>query len=136
MPDGRTSHYENHLVHGESVMPGLAYIDMLYQLAKQSLDLSFRSICLKRVTIYHPLSVKRSERLDVSVIFSKEKEFWTASICGADSGTVFLSAEVHEGVFHQISALTRKRKNKLRFHQSLCIRFTKTREAADCRMTD
>nr|WGD59544.1 polyketide synthase dehydratase domain-containing protein [Bacillus velezensis] len=90
---------KNHLVHGESVMPGLAYIDMLYQLAKQSLDLSFRSICLKRVTIYHPLSVKRSERLDVSVIFSKEKEFWTASICGADSGTVFLSAEMHEGAF-------------------------------------
>ncbi|MGX4256842.1 SDR family NAD(P)-dependent oxidoreductase [Bacillus sp. YH3-2-B2] len=90
---------KNHLVHGESVMPGLAYIDMLYQLAKQSLDLSFRSICLKRVTIYHPLSVKRSERLDVSVIFSKEKEFWTASICGADSGTVFLSAEMYEEVF-------------------------------------
>lgn len=127
---------KNHLVHGESVMPGLAYIDMLYQLAKQSLDLSFRSICLKRVTIYHPLSVKRSERLDVSVIFSKEKEFWTASICGADSGTVFLSAEVHEGVFSSDKRLDAGEKNnKPHFHQSLCIRFTKPREAADCRMT-
>ncbi|MGV7067098.1 hypothetical protein, partial [Bacillus velezensis] len=104
---------KNHLVHGESVMPGLAYIDMLYQLAKQSLDLSFRSICLKRVTIYHPLSVKRSERLDVSVIFSKEKEFWTASICGADSGTVFLSAEVHEGVFSSDKRLDAEEKKQV-----------------------
>ncbi|URA30010.2 polyketide synthase dehydratase domain-containing protein [Bacillus velezensis] len=126
---------KHHLVHGESVMPGLAYIDMLYQLAKQSLDLSFRSICLKRVTIYHPLSVKRSERLDVSVIFSKEKEFWTASICGGIPGRFSYQRRCMKGFSHQISALTRKRKNKLRFHQSPCIRFTKTREAADCRMT-
>ena len=120
----------------ENLSCPVLYIDMLYQLAKQSLDLSFRSICLKRVTIYHPLSVKRSERLDVSVIFSKEKEFWTAAICGADSGTVFLSAEVHEGVFSSDRRLDAGEKNnKPHFHQSLCIRFTKTREAADCRMT-
>ena len=55
---------ENHCVHGQHLLPGLAYIDMIYQFFRDN-GFDFNLLELKNVTIYEPLIVQ--ENCDVLV---------------------------------------------------------------------
>ena len=48
----------DHTVHGQHLMPGLAYVDLLYQLFRKHRQ-DFSSLELRNVSIYHPLAVAR-----------------------------------------------------------------------------
>ncbi|UJF34764.1 polyketide synthase dehydratase domain-containing protein [Paenibacillus hexagrammi] len=74
----------NHKVFGQALLPGLAYIDMLYQLFREN-GFDYRELELRDVTIYNPLIVEhdRSVMLHVQVA-EVQKGQWKIRIEGQE----------------------------------------------------
>jgi polyketide synthase PksM len=49
----------DHMVYGQHLMPGLAYVDLLYQLFRKHRQ-DYSSLELRNVSIYHPLAVEQT----------------------------------------------------------------------------
>jgi thioesterase domain-containing protein/3-oxoacyl-(acyl-carrier-protein) synthase/acyl carrier protein len=65
---------KSHLVHGEALLPGLAYIDMLYQLAHDALGLEYNNYRLKNLSIFEPLIVKEDNPAELKIFFEHNPE--------------------------------------------------------------
>src|SRR4051794_26494098 len=65
----------DHLVQGQPLLPGLAYVDILLQLARDVLGLALGEFSLKRLVIYEPLTAPA----DLKIGFKKSK-FWSVSV--------------------------------------------------------
>ncbi len=74
---------KNHLVHGQTLLPGLAYIDMLYQLA-QIKGLDYREHCLKRLSISNPLIVGENRSVKLKISFDKPSTYWKIIVEGTE----------------------------------------------------
>jgi hypothetical protein len=72
---------KNHVVHGQALLPGLAYIDMLYQLAYE-MGLDYRGHCLKRLSIFNPLIIKEDGPVELRISFDKVQDYWKISVEG------------------------------------------------------
>lgn len=94
---------QGHRVYGEKLLPGLAYIDMLYQLVDQGLKLDYRKHCLKRLAIYHPLVVSENSPVKLEIGFDRVADHWKITVRNAGSDApgnplpekVYLTAELH-----------------------------------------
>ncbi|WP_313913627.1 SDR family NAD(P)-dependent oxidoreductase, partial [Tahibacter sp.] len=74
----------DHVVHGRHVLPGLAYVDLLYQtLREQGLD--HLGWSLRNVSIYHPLSIAADEELLIEIDSRQiDATNWRIEIHGQD----------------------------------------------------
>jgi polyketide synthase PksM len=57
----------NHKVYGQAILPGMAYIDLLFQCFKKQ-RCRFNELEIKNLTILNPLMVSNGEKLSVSVL--------------------------------------------------------------------
>ncbi|WP_197029828.1 beta-ketoacyl synthase N-terminal-like domain-containing protein, partial [Paenibacillus sp. 1-18] len=95
---------KNHLVKGQPLLPGLAYIDMLYQLAKQTLELDYQRHCLKKLSIFNPLIVSEGQPVELKISFDKNSNYWDIAVCGTEMDIhgnplqekLYIKAELHE----------------------------------------
>ncbi|MBN2441125.1 MAG: polyketide synthase dehydratase domain-containing protein, partial [Spirochaetales bacterium] len=91
---------KNHRIFGQSLMPGLAYIDLLYQLAINELNLDYRDYCLKKMYILKPLIVSKEKSEKIKIVFTKKQDNWMISVEGADDAdkkeNIYISAELHK----------------------------------------
>lgn len=95
---------QGHSVYGQPLLPGLAYIDMLYQLAQDGLGLDFREHCLKRLSIFNPLTVRDGRPVRLSFCFEKASNYWKINVSGTETDSMgnpgqkklYVSAELHE----------------------------------------
>ena len=81
----------HHSVHGHDLLPGLAYIDLLYQLARE-LGIDFASLELVNVTLYYPLVTgpQRNVLLEVEMAPAGDGH-WRVVIEGQDEWAGTLS---------------------------------------------
>ncbi|WPQ61780.1 SDR family NAD(P)-dependent oxidoreductase [Chitinophaga sancti] len=95
----------NHKVYGKEMLPGLAYIDMLYQVFREH-GYSFDSLELRNVVIHHPLTVTEAlpVALEVRCTEDSSRCQWQITIEGtahADDVSVanticYVTAEMHQ----------------------------------------
>src|SRR5262245_51888394 len=74
----------DHQVHGQPLLPGLAYVDMIYQLAQQSDGIDFREYVLSDVAISNPLRVSDTYPVDLSIAFDETSSGWNVAIEGRE----------------------------------------------------
>ncbi|MFH6681427.1 SDR family NAD(P)-dependent oxidoreductase [Bacillus amyloliquefaciens] len=94
----------NHDVYGQKVLPGLAYIDMFYQIFKER-GYSYNGLQLRHLSIYQPLIAKEDSAVKLTVECTEVKEgHWKLTAKGAEvSGgrvqpdeRIYVKAEMHE----------------------------------------
>ncbi|WP_255298559.1 SDR family NAD(P)-dependent oxidoreductase [Brevibacillus dissolubilis] len=56
----------NHRVHGQDLLPGLAYIDLIYQVFCEH-GFAYQELELKNVSIYHPLIVGQDDEIQLDI---------------------------------------------------------------------
>src|SRR5688572_30565374 len=74
----------DHRIYSQPILPGLAYVDLLYAVAEQAVDADFRRYALEDVTIAHPLRVRDSHPVDVSIAFDGGPAAWTVTVEGRE----------------------------------------------------
>ncbi|WJQ79782.1 SDR family NAD(P)-dependent oxidoreductase [Brevibacillus brevis] len=57
---------KNHKVHGQELLPGLAHIDLLYQMFREN-GHDYRELELRNLTIYHPIMVGQNYDVMLSI---------------------------------------------------------------------
>ena len=73
-----------HTVYGEPLLPGLAYVDMLYQLFRKD-GHDVRRLRLRNLSIYRPLAVPAGERIELDVRATSDgDERWQVVVDGHD----------------------------------------------------
>lgn len=95
---------KGHTVYGQPLLPGLAYIDMLYQLVQDAMGLDFKEHCLKRLYISNPLIVKEDQPVKISISFERISNHWKVVVEGTETDIkgnelqekLYMSAELHE----------------------------------------
>jgi acyl transferase domain-containing protein/acyl carrier protein/NAD(P)-dependent dehydrogenase (short-subunit alcohol dehydrogenase family) len=94
---------KGHMVYEENLLPGLAYIDMLYHLAQDSLGLNYRQHCLKRLSIYQPLIVRENCPVELEILFDRVSDHWKIAVQGTEADghgnsleRLYITAELHE----------------------------------------
>ncbi|WP_146738182.1 polyketide synthase dehydratase domain-containing protein, partial [Bacillus tropicus] len=71
-------------VYGQKVLPGLAYIDMFYQIFKER-GYSYDGLQLRHLSIYQPLIAKEDSAVKLTVECTKVKEGrWKLTVKGAE----------------------------------------------------
>ncbi|MEX1830130.1 SDR family NAD(P)-dependent oxidoreductase, partial [Luteibacter sp. CQ10] len=76
----------DHVVHGRHVLPGLAYVDLVYQLLREH-GFDHRQWTLRRLSIYHPLSVSAGEEIHVEIDGRRiDDATWQVDIHGTPPG--------------------------------------------------
>ncbi len=94
---------ENHTVYGQPLLPGLAYIDMIYQLFSEH-GFHHTNLKLRKLSIYNPLTVNKDCPVQVSITCDRfENGIWTIKVSGqkyingnlkADTELLYVSAEM------------------------------------------
>ncbi|NQX71569.1 polyketide synthase dehydratase domain-containing protein, partial [Paenibacillus alba] len=83
----------NHTVYGNSVLPGLAYIDLLYQLAREVIGIEYYTHSLNHLTIYNPMLIDEKSSVHLKVVFKQSNHHWKVKITGVENGL-----EANEGI--------------------------------------
>lgn len=107
----------HHRAFGQLLMPGLAYIDLLFQFfQRQGMD--YRRLKMRNLVIHHPLTVADNYAVDAQISCLKhEQGYWQVSVEGREVSDehqhsklkVYISAEMHSvqtTVFNEILDLT------------------------------
>jgi len=63
----------NHKAYGQELLPGLAYIDIIFQIFRTH-HYSYTELELRNLTIYNPLIVRKDHHVMLSVQCSENKE--------------------------------------------------------------
>ena len=93
---------KGHVLHGKNVLPGLAYIDLIYQLFR-SHGHDFATLELRNLTIYKPLMVSAAVNVVLEIDCTQAGANWTVNIHGTEQGALaadggrmlYVSAEMH-----------------------------------------
>jgi 3-oxoacyl-(acyl-carrier-protein) synthase/acyl carrier protein len=95
---------QNHWVQGQAVFPGLAYIDLLFQIA-QTNGFNVHQTVLKNLSIYNPLVLKENSAVELTLSFTEIQGVLKILIEGSErrnDGTAdlnhqkYVSAELHQ----------------------------------------
>lgn len=72
----------NHKVYGQALLPGLAYIDLIYQVFQEH-GYAYQELELKNLTIFYPLTADESHDVALTIHVSESKEgTWSIIIDG------------------------------------------------------
>lgn len=86
----------HHRVFGTPVLPGLAYIDLLYQLAAVALRIGVNSHVLRKLAIHAPLAVETGHVAELVVGFTAIDSGWRIEVHRTDRcETLLVTAELH-----------------------------------------
>jgi polyketide synthase PksN len=69
-----------HQVHGSGLLPGLAYIDLLFRAALPWAGVPIDQLALRSVSIYRPLVVPRGASLPLSIVFTARNGGWLVEV--------------------------------------------------------
>ena len=94
---------KGHQIFGRSVLPGLAYIDMLSQLAKEKLKIERDDHCFRNLAIYNPLVVSKENPVRLRITFENVQRYWKVSVESVENDAtgqsksmkLFVTAELH-----------------------------------------
>ncbi|ABQ27262.1 SDR family NAD(P)-dependent oxidoreductase [Geotalea uraniireducens] len=90
----------NHAAYGRKLLPGLAYIDMLYQLFREN-GHDYAGLELRNLSIHNPLTIPDEDDLEIGIYCEEIKAGrWRIRVEGARSKsrpveTLFITAEMH-----------------------------------------
>lgn len=86
----------NHVVYGESVLPGLSYVDLIYQAFKEQ-GYDYRQLTLQNLSMYHPLKVDKQTSVTLEIKNEQvEQDFWLIKI--EEGQKLYLQAEMQCGI--------------------------------------
>ncbi|AOY76260.1 SDR family NAD(P)-dependent oxidoreductase [Clostridium formicaceticum] len=97
---------KNHKAYGQELLPGLAYIDMIYQLFREN-GYDYKELELRNLCIYHPLIVGQDYNVMISIQCSEINDGqWQIRVEGQEqyNGTLapekklYITAEMHRTV--------------------------------------
>ncbi|WP_217557308.1 beta-ketoacyl synthase N-terminal-like domain-containing protein, partial [Paenibacillus sp. GbtcB18] len=83
----------NHKVYGNRVLPGLAYIDLLYQLAREVIGIEPYTYSLNHLTIYNPMLIDEQSSVHLKVVFKQSTHHWNVKVTSVGNGP-----EANEGI--------------------------------------
>lgn len=75
---------DHHRVFGRAVLPGLAYIDLLFQLARDGLGLDPLAHALRRLAIHAPMAIDDDEDCRLSFSFAPQGDGWHVEVVRVD----------------------------------------------------
>ncbi len=81
------------------MLPGLAYIDMLFQLVKDGLKLEYREYSLKKLMIFNPLIVGKEKGIRIKITFEKKQKYWAIKVEDGEEdkkGELYITVELHK----------------------------------------
>ncbi|TCS93647.1 SDR family NAD(P)-dependent oxidoreductase [Hazenella coriacea] len=93
----------NHVVYGQEVLPGLSYIDMIYQIFREH-GYSHTRLQLRNLSIYHPLTVQENSSIMLNIQCTESEEGrWHITIEGSEHHNskpisekkLYVKAEMH-----------------------------------------
>ena len=93
-----------HLVLEQPVLPGLAYIDLLLQLANGQMGLDYRLLAVSKLTIFNPLVVLPGQAVQLKFEFTPLSgsssvealsQSWSVVLSNSKTGSQYISAELH-----------------------------------------
>lgn len=89
---------QHHKVYDQPLLPGLAYIDLLYQLAER-VGLAHQDYMLKRLSILHPLTVSADQPVPLAFTFEEKNGQWHIQVKSEfkdnQKNFVCITAELH-----------------------------------------
>ncbi|MGD2088021.1 MAG: SDR family NAD(P)-dependent oxidoreductase, partial [Candidatus Aminicenantes bacterium] len=84
---------KNHRAYGQALLPGLAYIDMLYQIFREH-GHDYNQLELRNLSIYHPLTVGQDYNVMLSIRCSQSREGqWQIRVEGQEQRNGILAAD-------------------------------------------
>ncbi|NSL86223.1 SDR family NAD(P)-dependent oxidoreductase [Chitinophaga sp. Mgbs1] len=91
-----------HIVYGQAILPGLAYIDLIYQVFRKH-NYDYTTLELRDLTIHYPLAVSGEEEVQLSISCNAGREGkWQVLVEGSTTGQgadtakrKFVTAEMH-----------------------------------------
>jgi 3-oxoacyl-(acyl-carrier-protein) synthase/acyl carrier protein len=95
---------KGHMVYEENLLPGLAYIDVLYQLVQKGMGLDYKKYCLQRLSIYNPLVVRENCPVKLEILFDRVLDYWKITVKNAGTDEhgnplpekLYITAELRE----------------------------------------
>lgn len=85
---------KNHIVNGNHILPGLAYIDIIYEIFMEN-DYNFNELKLKNIRIYNQFIVSDFETSKMAIEWEEsDKGYWNIKITNNDKIT-YVTAEMH-----------------------------------------
>lgn len=96
----------HHVVYGQHVLPGLAYIDMIYQIFREH-GYSFSELQARNLSIYQPLTARQDSVIMLNIDCTEKNEgHWQISVKGfekrrdkeASDEKLFMKADMHTDV--------------------------------------
>ncbi|MBA2649828.1 MAG: SDR family NAD(P)-dependent oxidoreductase, partial [Legionella sp.] len=89
---------KNHKVYGQRWLPGLAWIDLIYQWFLE-IGYSYNNVELRNFAIYRPCIVKENDPVHLKIEALKIDNFWRVSVSNEHqpSENKYVSAEIHLG---------------------------------------
>ncbi|TCS93646.1 SDR family NAD(P)-dependent oxidoreductase [Hazenella coriacea] len=110
----------NHKAYGQDILPGLAYIDLIYQIFREH-GFSYHELELRNLSIYHPLIVGPNEEIMLNIQCRESQEGqWRISI----DGQVLQNGAVAQGTKQYVTAEMFKRK-PVEFEETLNLQVRK-----------
>ncbi|MEE8056697.1 MAG: SDR family NAD(P)-dependent oxidoreductase [Pseudomonadales bacterium] len=89
---------KNHQAYGQELLPGLAWIDLLYQWFDE-IGMSHDTLELKHLSIYRPLIVSQSSPVELKIEALEETSYWkltVSDLSASDSQSpLYITAEMH-----------------------------------------
>lgn len=83
---------QSHSIYGQYLMPGLGYIDMLYQLGDK-LGIRYQTHSIHNLQIENPLIVPKDKQVELTIVFEQKEDVWFVKVQGEDQ--MYASAEFH-----------------------------------------
>ncbi len=97
---------KNHTIFGQKLLPGLAYIDLLYQLCGH-VGMDYKKYCIKNLAILQPLAVTDAQPIPLNLTFEEKEGIWAITVKNEQAlepaQELYATAEMQEEVknFHQ-----------------------------------
>jgi acyl transferase domain-containing protein/acyl carrier protein/ubiquinone/menaquinone biosynthesis C-methylase UbiE len=85
--------FKSHTAFGQELLPGLAYIDLLYQYFREK-GYAYDELELRNLSIFHPLIVRQGDNIRLDIQCSKVKpDVWKIQVKGQEK--LYINAEMH-----------------------------------------
>jgi acyl transferase domain-containing protein/acyl carrier protein/enoyl-CoA hydratase/carnithine racemase len=96
---------ENHKAYGQILLPGLAYIDLMYQMFREK-GYDYNRLELRNLSIYQPLVVAQGQNMLLTIEYDDSRaEQWKIKVTGQEKAGAgekpYMTAEMH--VVHQVT---------------------------------
>ena len=100
--------FRNHVVFERGILPGLAWIDVLYQWFDE-IDVPFNKIELRNLIIYKPFTLSQEQVVHLIIEATRKDKSWKIRAYDSSENSTYITAEVHDCI-------------PIRFEEKICIK--------------